>query len=150
VPSSPIINVRTRGRTTYKLDPKECIGDDGKPLVADDDYIIFKDVLTAGESTFLYDDLVREIRPDGMQAVRMGTFDKNKLVTWTVDWSFLDESGNRLALSLASVEILDPTVFRHLCNLCDKHTNAMLEKRRDPKSGAVVANGSKGHSGPAT
>lgn len=137
MPSSPIIDVRTRTRTTINLDPAEC------DLIASDDYIIVKDKLTNGEASYLYDDLVREVRPDGMQAVKMGEFNRNKLLTYLIEWSFLDDKGQRLPISSDSINSLDPVVANYLGRLLDKHTGRMAELRRNPKSAepSIVAHG---------
>jgi hypothetical protein len=150
MPSSPIVNMRTRTHTTYKLDPQECLGPGGAPLLAADDYVAFKDRLTAGESSYLYDDLVREVRADGMMGTRMGTFNRNKVLTWLVEWSFIQEDGTRLPLSMESIDSLDPAVFNYLVRICDRHTALMLEQRKDPKDGAANGTASSTRSGPAT
>lgn len=151
MPSKPTINVQTRTRTTIKLVPDDCgRGIDGEYLVADDDYVVFKDVLTAGEANFLLDEARVEARRDGMTTARIGDFNRNKLLAYLIEWSFLDKNDQRLPINQENLDTMHPVVFGYLVNLVDKHTERMVERRKDPKFGGGVGSGSRTNSGSAT
>lgn len=71
--------------------------------------------------------------------VDLATYDIERLVTWVVDWSFVDGDGARAELSREAIEGLNPDTAAELQAALDAHIEGLEGKKADRPGASASA-----------
>ena len=72
-------------------------------------------------------------------SIDLAAFDIERLVTWIMDWSFVDADGGHVVVSREAIEALHPDTAAELQQALDAHVEALEAKKGAPAGGSIPA-----------
>ena len=69
----------------------------------------------------------------------MATYQLERLVTWVMDWSFVDADGQPVVVSREAIEALHPDTAAEIDAALDRHIEGLEAKKGPPPGGSTSA-----------
>lgn len=114
-------------------------------VLSDDDWINLKQKLNYGEASQLYDATYRSsvggAQDNTAREVRMSEFNLQRIMLYTLEWSFVDDEMKPLALNAANVGRLDPDTANEIhdaITAIEEENNRVSREQDSSKNGPAA------------
>jgi len=123
--------------------------------LSDGDWVLIRTELTYGQQRRLAHSGLTGIdraAAEGEQLkVDLAAFDIERLVTWLLDWSFVDADGERVVVSREAIEALHPDTAQEIDAALDAYLEGQAAKKAPERPGAprraATSSSAKGSAG---
>lgn len=135
----------TNGAVTAQKRSRFASGAAVRLPLSEGDWVLVRAELTYGQQRRLAAAGVTGV-PEALAAQGQGqrlsmdlaAFDIERLCTWVMDWSFVDDDGVRVEVSREAIEALQPEAAAEIQTALDAHVEA-LEAKKAPPAGASAS-----------